>query len=988
MFRTLHRLSRYNINHNNYYHTFANRHIGIKDHEIRPMLKICNTETMNDLITETIPDINKHILKETPSIKESDTVKKIKQIMDKNIQPNNYIGMGYTSSILPDVIKRNILENPRWYTAYTPYQSEISQGRLESLNNYQTVITDLTGLDISNASLLDEASSAGEVVNMFVNITKNKKHRLFCSSKIHPYILDVIKTKTNILNIELNVCDISTLDETELDNNTLGVMFQYPDTYGNIDIPFKLLEICRNKNILTACNTNLLALTKFISPGELGVDIAYGNAMNLGVPLWFGGPHPAFISCKHKYIRQVPGRIIGESVDTRNNKAYRIGLQTREQHIKRDKATSNICTSQALLANVVAMYSVYHGRDGLMDITNSIINKTNKLNNLLASFGIDIKTQLPLFDTIVIKDSKCPIIYNKLLEENIVVRKINDREIGITFDETTTADNIHKIFEIITSCFKINYDDYDDYDDYNYFKSDVNNENNDNIRKNVCNIDTQLYRKTDFLIGEVFKNYQTETELMRYISFLDKKDFTLCDGMIPLGSCTMKLNSASQLQPLSWDSVMNIHPYTPSNFTKGYQEMIDMLSEKLKNITGFPHISYQPNSGAMGEYSGLLCIKKYHESRKDNRDICVIPNSAHGTNFASAKLARFNIVKYEDNISISEFENLIETHRDNIGCFMITYPGTNGVFQKNIKQIIEIIHKNGGLVYMDGANMNAQVGLTSPAECGADVCHLNLHKTFCIPHGGGGPGMGPILCNDKLGKYLPMNNLQMGNLKMNNLQINNNSREYKDNIGNITASQWSSASILTIPLMYIMEMGSYNLKKSTEIAILNANYMKSSLEPYYNIIDYNENERVGHEFIIDVQEFYKYGITEVDISKRLIDYSFHPPTMSWPRKSAIMIEPTESESRKELDRFIESMIKIRTEIQEVIDGKYGTKNNVLKNAPHALTLINNEWDFPYSQQKAFYPIEGLKFNKHFPSINRVDDVYGDRKLLSNPIKCE
>ena len=980
MFRTLHRLSRYNINHNNY-HTFANRHIGIKDHEIRPMLKICNTKTMNDLITETIPDINKHILKETPSIKESDTVKKIKQIMDKNIQPNNYIGMGYTSSILPDVIKRNILENPRWYTAYTPYQSEISQGRLESLNNYQTVITDLTGLDISNASLLDEASSAGEVVNMFVNITKNKKHRLFCSSKIHPYILDVIKTKTNILNIELNVCDISTLDETDLDSNTLGLMFQYPDTYGNIDIPFKLLEICRNKNILTACNTNLLALTKFISPGELGVDIAYGNAMNLGVPLWFGGPHPAFISCKHKYIRQVPGRIIGESVDTRNNKAYRIGLQTREQHIKRDKATSNICTSQALLANVVAMYSVYHGRDGLMDITNSIINKTNKLNNLLASFGIDIKTQLPLFDTIVIKDSKCPIIYNKLLEENIVVRKINDREIGITFDETTTADNIHKIFEIITSCFKINYDDYDD------FKSDLDNDN-DNILKNVCNIDTQLYRKTDFLIGEVFKNYHTETELMRYINYLDKKDFTLCDGMMPLGSCTMKLNSASQLQPLSWDSVMNIHPYTPSKFTKGYHEIIDMLSEKLKNITGFTNVSYQPNSGAMGEYSGLLCIKKYHESRKDNRDICVIPNSAHGTNFASAKLARFNIVKYEDNISISEFENLIETHKDNLGCFMITYPGTNGVFQKNIKKIIEIVHKNGGLVYMDGANMNAQVGLTSPAECGADVCHLNLHKTFCIPHGGGGPGMGPILCNDKLGKYLPMNNLQMDNLQMDNLQINNNSSEYKDNIGNITASQWSSASILTIPLMYIMEMGSYNLKKSTEIAILNANYMKSSLEPYYNIIDYNENERVGHEFIIDVQEFYKYGITEVDISKRLIDYSFHPPTMSWPRKAAIMIEPTESESRKELDRFIESMIKIRTEIQEVIDGKYGTKNNVLKNAPHALTLINDEWDFPYSQQKAFYPIEGLKFNKHFPSINRVDDVYGDRKLLSNPIKCE
>ena len=835
-------LNRYNpyhdINHN--YNTFSNRHIGIKDNEIHSMLNICNINTIDELIAETIPDINRHALNEIYPMKEINTIKTLKKIMDKNIQHNNYIGLGYTSSILPDVIKRNILENPRWYTAYTPYQAEISQGRLESLYNYQTIIKDLTGLEVSNASLLDEASSASEVVNMFINITKNKKTKLYCSNKIHPYILDVIETKTNIFNIELKICDIKDINEQDLDNNTLGIMFQYPDTYGNIDIPFKLLEICKEKKILTACNTNLLALTKFISPGELGIDIAYGNAMNLGVPLWYGGPHPAFISCKHKYIRNLPGRIIGESLDTKNNKAYRIGLQTREQHIKRDKATSNICTSQALLANVVAMYSVYHGRDGLLDINNSIIDKTYKLYNLLSSFGIDIKTKLPLFDTIVISDSKCNEIYNKLLEANIVVRKINETEIGITFDETTNYNNVDNIFEIITSCFKISSDEYDDHDDY------------ENIKKLVCNIDTNLYRKTDFLGGDVFKKYQTETELMRYITYLDKKDFTLCEGMMPLGSCTMKLNSASQLQPLSWDSVMNIHPYTPSKFTEGYQEMIYMLSEKLKNITGFSNVSYQPNSGAMGEYSGLLCIKKYHESLNEQRDICVIPDSAHGTNFASAKLARFNIVKYDDNISISEFETLIEKYKDNLGCFMITYPGTNGVFQKNIKQIIEIIHKNGGLVYMDGANMNAQVGLTSPDKCGADICHLNLHKTFCIPHGGGGPGMGPILCNDKLGKYLPMNNLQMNNISKKNY--------LDDKIGNITSSQWSSASILTIPLMYIMEMGGYNLKKATEIAILNANYMKCSLEPYYNIIDHNENGRVGHEFIIDVQEFYKYNI--------------------------------------------------------------------------------------------------------------------------------
>jgi glycine dehydrogenase len=923
------------------YSSFSRRHLGVNNLEIDQMLKKCNVNSLNNLIKEVIPNRVNHTLQYIPSMTEDKALKNINQIMDQNIITKNYIGLGYTQSILPNIIKRSILENPRWYTAYTPYQSEISQGRLESLHNYQKLVTDLTDLDISNASLLDEGSSSSEVINMFLNKTRFKKNDFFCSEDIHPYILDVIKTKAEVSGINLHV---ENLNRISVNDNTLGVLFQYPNTFGEIDIPFKLLDECKNKNVLTACNTNLLALTNIITPGELGIDIAFGNAGNLGVPLWFGGPHPAFISCSKDLIRHLPGRIIGESKDKIGDNAYRIALQTREQHIKRDKATSNICTSQALLANVVSMYSIYHGKYGLKNISDRISGNANRFHNFLNSINIKIINN-NYFDTIVIEDYNVETLYQKLSENNILTRKIDNNKLGFTFDETTNNDDINKLIDIFT---------------------DVYNVTSNNIKPYDYELKKEFTRNTDFMNDSVFNEYQTETELLRYITKLDNKDYTLCDGLIPLGSCTMKLNSSTQLQPLSWENVMNIHPYAPSEYTIGYSEIINKLSIYLKDITGFEHVSYQSNSGAMGEYSGLLCIKKYHEDKNENRNICFIPESAHGTNFASAKLAGMKIIKFDDSISLEEFKNLVEKHNNNLACIMITYPGTDGVFQKNIVEINTIIHDNGGLVYMDGANMNALVGITSPAGCGADVCHLNLHKTFCIPHGGGGPGMGPILCNDKLGKYLPQNNLQ--------LESNSN------NIGNITSSQWSSASILTIPLIYIMTMGSENLRLASELAILNANYLKSSLEDYYTIKDVNENNRVGHEFIIDTTEFKELNISELDIAKRLIDYNFHPGTMSWPRKGVIMIEPTESESKKELDRFINAMISIRNEIRELEIDKFCLDNNVIKNSPHALNLLRSKWEYPYSINKAYYPVSNLE-NKKFPSVNRVDDAHGDLKLL-------
>ena len=923
------------------YSSFSSRHIDLNKSDINSMLITCNSdENLDLLIDECIPNINNHNLKYFDPILEHDCLKNIKIMFDKNIDCKTYIGMGFTKSHLPYVIQRNILENPQWYTAYTPYQSEISQGRLESLYNYQTIVKELTGHQISNASLLDEASSASEIINICNNYYRNKRNKFYCSKNIHPYTLNVLKTKCYAANIELIICDLNNINLDK--KNTLGIMFQYPNTFGEIDIPENIINECKDNDIIVSCSTNLLSLLNLKSPNELGVDLAFGSVQNFGIPMWFGGPHPAFISGKQKFIRYLPGRIIGKTIDNFGDEGYRISLQTREQHIKKDKATSNICTSQALLANVAAMYAIYHGYEGLLNINKSIHNKCIYLHNNLENNGINVLNE-SYFDTLYLDDNNYKI-YNKLIKNNILTRKFGNNKIGITLDETTKYDDIDQILSSI----------------------DIKSENFEKSN----NYDYNCINRSDLKSSKFYKQI-SETNMLRYIHNLANKDYTLCDGMIPLGSCTMKLNATSQLQPLSWEKVMNVHPYAPDEYTKGYREMIDKLSTKLKDITGFNNISYQSNSGAMGEYSGLLCIKKYHEVLGEKeRNICLIPESAHGTNFSSAKLAGLKIVKFNDKMSLDEISKVIDKYRENLSCLMITYPGTDGIFQDNIKDICSLIHENGGLVYMDGANMNALVGLTSPASCGADVCHLNLHKTFCIPHGGGGPGMGPILCNSKLAEFLPNNEIQTN---INNI----------NSIGNITNSQWSSASILVISLIYIELMGSDDLKYATKMAILNSNYLKDSLKHDFNISEVNKYSRVGHEFIIDFSKFNDIDISEVDISKRLIDYNFHPGTMSWPKKGVIMFEPTESESKHELDRLILAMKNIKRELDEIYDKKYDTTNNVFKNAPHSLNLLNRKWNYPYSTQKAYYPLSSLLQDKKFPSINRVNDVYGDKNILKN-----
>ena len=919
--------------------SFKHRHIGIGNNERIEMLKKCNVNSMNKLINEINPKIINYNLPKLPILTEKESLNNLKNIINKNDNIISMIGMGYYNTNLPFPIKRHILENPNWYTAYTPYQPEISQGRLESQYNFQELIKDLTGLPISNASLLDEGSTSSEIMNMCYNYYKGKRDIFICSDKLHPQILDILKLKSDILDIKLIIMDLNNLDNVDINmEKVFGLMFQNPDTYGNINYFEKLNKY----NILKICSTDLMSLIKLKPPN---VDIIFGNSQRFGVPLWYGGPHPAFITVKKDLLRLLPGKLIGKTKDVLNNDVYRLSLQTREQHIRKDKATSNICTSQSLLTNVVSFYSIYHGKTGLINIAENINNNTKYLSSNIKRRHLKYNN---FYDTIVINCSKSNNIYEDLEKNNIIVRNINDKEIGISIDETITKNDINKIIEIYNKYYSFVDDEYYDIDE--------------------LNIDDEYLRGDNFLEDDIYNEYTSETELLRYIKNLEKKDYTLCDGMIPLGSCTMKLNSVSQLEPLSWDKITNYHPYLPLKYVKGYQELIEKTGNLLKEITGFNHVSFQSNSGAMGEYSGLLCIKKYHkENDLGERNICLIPESAHGTNFASASISNFKVKKFNDNLfeNLNEFEKLLVNYKDNLGCLMITYPNTNGIFQDNIKEICDLIHKYGGLVYMDGANMNAQVGLTNPSVCGADVCHLNLHKTFCIPHGGGGPGMGPILCNDKLGKYLPTNNIQLN--------------ENNKSIGTITSSNWSSASLLTIPYMYISMMGN-DLKEATEIALLNSNYLKESLKYYYTIVDINKNGRVGHEFIIDISDLKKYNITENDIAKRLMDYSFHPPTMSWPKTGVLMIEPTESESKGELDRFIKSMISIKKEIDYIIENDIDKDNNILKNSPHTFRMTEN-WNYNYSIKEAFYPIKNLYKRKYDIPIGRVNDLYGDKLLL-------
>ena len=866
-------------------YNFSSRHIGNNMLETESLLKRVGVKNINQLMNEVIPT---NIIQKMPyfsPLSETKALSNLKIIMDKNIIKKNLIGLDFHDAILPPVIQRNIIENPSWYTAYTPYQSEISQGRLEALFNFQTLITELTGLEITNSSLLDSGSSSAEAFNMSYSIyNKSKKgNTFFVDKNMNPVILDILKTRAKLLDVNLIIDDVNNIN---INDELFGFMFSYPNVLGDINQHKDLISLLKKNNTVVSCYTDIMSLLILKSPGEIGADIAFGSSQRFGLPLGFGGPHSSFFATKKKHIRLLPGKLIGKSVNKDNKEVYRMALQSREQHIKHDKATSNICTSQALLSIITSMYAIYHRKDGLVKISNDIHLKTCLLAKYLNENDIQIHNTT-FYDTLTFETKDNNNIITQLNDAGYNVLK-DTSYIRLSINEDIDIQDLTNIINIIT-------------------KKNINSDDLQSIYE-MKSLNYDYLRDDNFLQQDIFNSIYTETDLMRYIKQLEKKDYSLTNGMIPLGSCTMKLNATSELMPLSWESVQKIHPYTSDINSKGYRQMIDELSEMLKKITGLDHISYQSNSGAMGEYSGLLCIQEYHKHlNQSNRNICLIPLSAHGTNFASAKLAGMEILKYSDDINLTDFEEMVHKNKDNLSCLMVTYPNTYGIFDKDIKDITKIIHDNGGLVYMDGANMNAQIGMTNPGFCGADVCHLNLHKTFCIPHGGGGPGMGPILVNDKLKDYLPSNLLQ-------SCETDNDK-----NYGTITISQWSSASILNITYQYLKMMGSDGLSDATKMAILNSNYLKDSLKDYYNVYKTNEHGRIGHEFIITLDEFKHLNITDLDIAKRLIDYSFHSPTMSWPIPNSLMIEPTESESKKELDRFIDAMINIRTEIQEIED---------------------------------------------------------------------
>lgn len=931
---------------------FSQRHIGVDDSELHQVLKTINVKSVDELINKTVPE-SIRLKKEInipDSVSEYRFINELKEIAQKNKLFKSYIGLGYYDCITPAVIQRNIFENPGWYTSYTPYQAEISQGRLESLLNFQTMVSDLTGMDIANASLLDEATAAAEAMTM-MHRSKDRSvnsDKIFISNKCLPQTIDVLKTRAYPLGIELV---IDSIEKFNVNDNYYGLILQYPEEDGNIEDYSDVINQAHSKKCLVAFGADLMSLALLKSPGELGADIVFGSAQRFGVPLGYGGPHAAFFATKDQFKRQIPGRIIGVSVDSQGNKAYRMALQTREQHIRRDKANSNICTAQALLANMAAMYAVYHGKEGIKNIALHIHNLALLLSEELEKLGIKQENKF-FFDTLKIKTDNNKKIEEKALSKNINFRYFDDY-IGISIDETTRIEDIEQIIEVF---------------------SDSKN-NRIQIKELKVNLPENLIRTSDFLNHEVFNSFHSETKMMRYIKHLENKDISLTHSMIPLGSCTMKLNAASEMYPVSWAEFSKIHPFVPLEQVEGYKKIFGELEGYLSEITGFPGVSLQPNSGAQGEFAGLMVIREYFlDKKEDHRNIALIPSSAHGTNPASAVMAGMKVIVVncdaEGNIEIEDLKAKAQEHKDDLSCLMVTYPSTHGVFEKGIKEMCQIIHDNGGLVYMDGANMNAQVGLTSPANIGADVCHLNLHKTFSIPHGGGGPGMGPICVTEELKPFLPGHPL-----------VKNNNSEKAINA--VSAAPWGSASILLISYAYIKLLGKQGITDATKYAILNANYIKARLEKHYKILFTGENGCVAHEMIVDLREFKNTAKIEAeDVAKRLIDYGFHAPTMSWPVAGTIMIEPTESESKDELDRFCDAMISIYNEIKEVEEGKFNTENNVLKNAPHTnLVIASDEWSYPYSRQKAAYPLDYLKSRKVWATVGRINNAYGDRNLV-------
>ena len=934
---------------------FASRHIGIREGDFQHMLKTIEVATLEQLIQETIPNeirLQEPLQLQSP-MSEHEFLSHIQNLSEKNKVFKTYIGLGYHECIIPSVIKRNVLENPGWYTAYTPYQAEIAQGRLEALLNFQTVVTDLTGMELANASLLDESTAAAEAMTMLYDVRsrdqkKNNVLKFFVSEEILPQTLSLLQTRATPLGIQL---EIGNHEEFKFETDFYGAILQYPGKHGQVHDYASFTAKAKENNIKVAVAADILSLVLLKAPGEFGVDVVVGTTQRFGIPLGYGGPHAAFFATREEYKRSIPGRIIGVTKDTDGNPALRMALQTREQHIKRDKATSNICTAQVLLAVMAGMYAVYHGPKGLKYIAEQVHLKTKSLNQILVKLGFK-QLNSSFFDTIKVHVKDAKKLRSISEEKQINLNFIDDETVSISINEATSQNDL----KILISCFvklqeaiKVDYS----------FKESLSGVILDSVQ-----------RTTAFMQNEVFNSYHSETELMRYIKKLERKDLALNHSMISLGSCTMKLNAATEMLPLSWSQWGNIHPFVPVDQAEGYQIVLSELEKDLTEITGFSGTSLQPNSGAQGEYAGLMTIRAYHASRNEgHRNICIIPASAHGTNPASAVMAGMKVVvtttDERGNIDVADLEEKVIAHSENLAALMVTYPSTHGVFESSIKQITKLIHDHGGQVYMDGANMNAQVGLTNPGMIGADVCHLNLHKTFAIPHGGGGPGVGPICVASQLVPFLPGNPvIKTGGEKA---------------ITAISAAPWGSSLACLISYGYIKMLGGHGLRHSTEIAILNANYIKHRLSGKYEVLYTGEKGRAAHEMILDCRPFKQNGIEVTDIAKRLMDYGFHAPTVSFPVAGTVMIEPTESENLAELDRFCDAMISIRHEIDAA---NAEDSNNLLKNSPHTLAMATGDhWDFPYSREKAVFPLPYVSDNKFWPTVRRVDDAYGDRNLI-------
>jgi glycine dehydrogenase len=939
------------------FNSFARRHIGPNDGEITAMLRELGLDNLDALIDATVPkNIRLERRLDLPeAISETDALEDLREMAKKNTIAKSFIGAGYHDCITPLVIQRNILENPGWYTAYTPYQAELAQGRLEALLNFQTMVSDLAGLDIANASLLDEATAAAEAMTL-CHAVAGTRPSFFVADNCHPQTIQVVQTRARPLGIAIKIGDYSTF---KFDASVFGALVQYPATDGAIYDYAEFVRQAHNTGALVVVAADILALTLLKPPGEFGADVAVGSTQRFGVPLGFGGPHAAYFATRDQYKRHMPGRLVGVSHDAEGRTAYRLALQTREQHIRRDKATSNICTAQVLLGVIASMYAIYHGPRGLRAIAERIHHLASHLANGLRELGFQIAHQ-NFFDTIRIElaEKKGAEFLEHAAKAGCNLRLLTPNAVGVSFDETTTNADV----ELLMSMFR---------------GTHVRDFRQDHVGEPPVRIPPFAIRRSPFLSHPVFNSYHTETEMLRYMRRLESRDLSLCHSMIPLGSCTMKLNATAEMFPISWPEFSKLHPFAPDEQTFGYQQLCRQLQGWLAEMTGFEAVSLQPNAGSQGEYAGLLAIREYHTARGEaHRNICLIPTSAHGTNPASAVMAGFKVLPVacskDGDIDLADLRAKADAHARDLAALMVTYPSTHGVFETTIREICEIVHSHDGQVYMDGANMNAQIGLCRPGDYGADVCHLNLHKTFCIPHGGGGPGVGPIGVAAHLVRFLPA----APSISNHQSAISNLS------VGPVAAAPLGSASILTISWMYIRMMGAIGLTSATKVAILNANYIAKRLDPYFPVLFKGKRGLVAHECIIDVRPWKRIGIEVEDIAKRLMDYGFHAPTVSWPVAGTMMIEPTESESKQELDRFCDAMISIHAEIEAIANGKADAKNNLLKNAPHTTGQIAAEkWDRPYSREQAAFPAPWTRDHKFWPSVARIDNVHGDRNLF-------